>query len=195
MATGISSISTWVDVCNRALAKIGNVTISSLTEGSDAQKYCSLFLPEVIAETLDRFDHQATIKELELALDTETPLLDYAYQYKLPADFLRMIAVETDGDEYVVEGNYIKTDTNPVYIKYISMPETPVVLPPHIIRAITSELALKLAPPLTSDEALYARVDREASKAKKGSKITEASNKVQTGYYEEMGFNWYDELR
>lgn len=195
MATGITTISDWTDVCNRALAKIGKNSIESLTDGSPQQKQCVAFLSEAIIEILDTYSYQAPVKEIQLAMSVDTPLTTYAYQYPLPADLLRIEEVNTNETSFVIEGNNIKTDAEEVYLKYSAMPENPATMPQHIIRAISTNLALKICIPLIKDEVVYNRLEREMTKVLREARITESRNKVQADYESEMGFKFTDELR
>ena len=198
MGTGLSPISTWVDICNNALAKIHCGFIKSLDEGSANQAHCSLFLPQAVIEVLDQFDFQSVIRDVKLARELERPVFGYDFSYPLPTDFLRIkdiffdndIKAETQGD-YALEGNVIKTNAREVYLKYLAMPEHPGQLMPYLIRAIISSLALKLCVPLVSDTRLYQKVLMDYQKDIEQAKINDAHNTASR----QQRVQWYDEYR
>ncbi|MCL2480170.1 MAG: hypothetical protein FWF38_00510 [Spirochaetaceae bacterium] len=198
MDAGLSPISTWVDVCNNALAKTHNNLIAALDEGSENQKYCSLFLPQAVIDVLDVFNFQSTVTDIELARDAERPVFGYEYMYPLPSDLLRIIKIFFDNDintpaieDYAVEGNYVKTNAEKVYLKYIAMPENPTQLLPYQIRAIISSLALKLCTPLVSDNELYQKCLIDYQKDVEQAKINDAHNTA----HRKARVLWYDEER
>ena len=196
MATpGLSTISSWVDICNRALSRLGTKTISSLTDGSPNQKYCSIFLLDAVSEVLDAFDYHAAVRQLQLARDATAPLYGYDYQYPLPSDFLRIKETETGGDSYTIESGKILTNAESVFVKYIYLPETPIGLSSYIIKAIVAALAVRLAEPLISKDELYQKIYRDYEKSMAMAEEKEANNKEKYSYENEIGFTWYDGLR
>ncbi len=195
MASGISPIRTWLDICNSALLSLGTETITSLTDGSTNQGYCSVFLPEVVSDVLDEFEYQAAKKRLQLAAIAETPLWDYDYKFPFPSDFLRLVEVNTNGIDYTVEGNAILTNAVDVFILYEAMPDLPTKLSTYIVNAITACLALKLIEPVCSDDSLYPKILTRYENAMKKAVVKESNNNQETELYDELGFTWYDELR
>ena len=195
MAKGISPIRTWLDVCNSALTSLATDTITSLTDGTENQGYCSIFLPEVVAEVLDEFNYQSAKKRLQLNAITDSPLWGYDYKFPFPSDFLRLVEVETNGIDYIVEGNAILTNAVDVFILYEAMPDSPLKLSTYIVNAITAGLALKLIEPISSDDSLYPKISSRYEKAMKKAVVKESNNNQDTELSEELGFTWYDELR
>ena len=86
-------------------------------------------------------------KRVELAKDSTAPVVEYANQYTLPSDCLRVLKIHTGATDsiesqvdYVVEGRKIKTDEGTVFLVYISL-----VTDPNIYDTLTEALAAALA--------------------------------------------------
>lgn len=157
----------WTTVCNRALSRLGDESISALSEGSDSANLCIQHLGEAVGTILEGYDWNCLKKRVELAPLAESPVYGFDYAYQLPSDFARLIEVDCDEEEYSVEGNTILTDATEVYITYIHHPtDAPAALPESFLNAITMELCATLALPLTSNVSLHERLLERAATAR-----------------------------
>lgn len=152
MAVGYAN--TWLEICNRALARIGKPILSDLSSGGDLALYCNTFLGEAIEYVFSSLEWNALRVRVELARSATDPVYGYAYAYTLPVDFITIVDVETDGEEYEIEGQYILTNATSVYILYIPRIETPNILPGYLKKCISTHLAFLLSTPLTVSDGL-----------------------------------------
>lgn len=86
-----------VDICNTALAHLGNDnTISAIDppDGSTEAGYCKRFYPIARKELIERFAWPFAMKRQALALVTN-PSAVWAFAYQLPSDCLRPVRVLT----------------------------------------------------------------------------------------------------
>lgn len=165
MAGGISYGSSWVELCNRALARLGKERISSLTTGDELTNYCNIFLGEAIEGILSVHSWNGAKKRIQLAELAITPEYRFAHAYALPVDFVNLCSASIDDSEYWIEGSEFLTDEAEVWITYVARPSDPTILPGYLKLAITTKLAFLLTTPLTSSESLAQRIAAEAAAA------------------------------
>lgn len=133
-----------VEIANRAMDKLGALGLSPITNlSTDRTKEAKL---------INRMYHFLRKKELSanywkfakkrvtLAHDIDTPD-DYAYQYELPSDFLRIYKVGTNYP-YELEGRKILTDDGPsLSIQYIADITDPNLFDPIYSEAFAALIA------------------------------------------------------
>lgn len=115
-----------VDVCNRALDKLGQIPITSLTDGNTAANLCDRVWPITRDQVLREHPWNFAIRRTTTAPETSAPSWGFLYKHALPSNCLRLIEVDglTTG-EYLVEGRYILTDENVLYLRYLARIEDP----------------------------------------------------------------------
>jgi len=101
------------------------------------------------------------------------PILDYfsgfgyTYYAKLPSDLIRLVDLfryEDQRDErtaWVVEGGYVMSDYDTMYLKYIAKPTDTTELEPLCTNAVICNLALKLCTALQLDDDWAGRISDE----------------------------------
>ena len=164
----ITYATSWVNVCNRALSRLGAESITTMEEGTDRSILCLLHLPEAVETLIQGNDWNCLKKDVELVQSDKTLDYEYDYQYALPADYGRIIEVYPRGYKYSVVEDYLLTDLDEeVYLTYIYKPTAdPTTIPGTLLNAITMELAATLALPLTSNASLTERLERKAAAAR-----------------------------
>jgi hypothetical protein len=195
----------WVEVSNRALIALGQSKIQALDEGTQAANYCHLFLEEAVNHVASYHPWRATRTRLELARDATTPVSGYDYRYVLPVDFLSisrdelgpMVGTENDnrGILWEIEGSYILTDAETIWIVYHRTPETPVGLPPAFVRAITYDLAARLCTILTSSTGLSTKIEGNLAQALRDAVAADSSNAHDSTNLADNGYRFPDEAR
>ncbi len=89
------------------------------------------------------------LKRVELALSTTTPAYDYAYQFALPVDNLRILETNLSNTaEWKVENSFLLADSDSVKVRYISQVTDPAIFDSLFTEALSSRLAAELAIPL-----------------------------------------------
>lgn len=162
-----------VEICNRALVRLGEDTITSLSDDSDRARICNALYQEVLETTLSEYPWNCAIYRAELARLADTPVWDFAYAYQLPTDPYCLRVLETDLDiqdyPWQIEGRTLVTDANSVKIKYLALLDDPNNIPPLLRELIAIRLAAEACYPITGDAKLaisvwdlYARKEREA---------------------------------
>lgn len=193
--------SSWTQICNRALGRLGAHDISDLEDGSKDASYCNTYLGDAIEEVLAQWNWKSCRKRVRLAPDENRPAFGYAYQFSLPVDLIRIVEVyntsafspsEHDRSPYEIEGAYILSDYDELEIVYIARPVNPDKLSAGVRRAIYTSLAALLATPLTSNEQLIALIAAEKTQSIERAKIEDAQMSYDPLLNGEL---WYEDAR
>jgi len=147
-----------VGICNNALIKIGEETITSLTEDSKAARLCNQIYEQTRDSLLRSHIWNFAVKRLELAENTTTPLFGFGQSFALPSDCLRVLCIE-DSDiypdyVYQIEGRNLLTDESAAKIKYIARIEDPNEFDLLFTETLSARLAFELAYPLAESNTL-----------------------------------------
>lgn len=101
-----------VELCNKALRRLGEDPIIALDNNTTWGKRCSSALPEVVRTVLSLDAWRSCTKRIQLAAESSTPI-GFTSSYALPNDCLRLIALEqSQYQNWAVEGNKILTDNS-----------------------------------------------------------------------------------
>lgn len=153
-----------IQICNLALARLGDARITALTDATAQAQYCSLFYSQTLEELQTEFDWQFCRKLASLTADTTPPAFGYARRFAVPTDFLRLIRLNgIDEDENfskweIVDG-FIHTDlAAPAQIEYIANVTDSTKFPAVFVEILSAKLAANLALPLTGSKDLFAQM-------------------------------------
>lgn len=149
-----------IQICNLALARLGDARITALTDSTAQAQYCTLFYSQTVEELQAEFDWQFCRKQVNLTSGT-LPLTGYSIQYALPSDFIRAIrlgsidASENFGTWEIVGTNLHTNIASPVALDYIANITTTTSFPAIFVEALSMKLAAVLAMPLTGSKDLF----------------------------------------
>jgi hypothetical protein len=153
-----------IQICNLALARLGDSRITALTDATAQAQYCSLFYSQTLEELQTEFDWQFCRKLASLTAHATPPAFGYALRFAVPSDFLRLIRLNgIDEDENfskweIVDG-FIHTDlAAPAQIEYIAHVTDSTKLPAVFVEILTAKLAANLAMPLTGSKELFSQM-------------------------------------
>jgi hypothetical protein len=153
-----------IQICNLALARLGDARITSLSDATAQAQYCSLFYAQTLEELQTEFDWQFCRKLASLTADATAPAFGYARRFAVPSDFLRLIRLNgIDEDENfskweIVDG-FIHTDlAAPAQIEYIAHVTDAAKFPAVFVEILSAKLATNLAMPLTGSKDLFAQM-------------------------------------
>lgn len=161
-----------VQIANMALAKIGDEAsqITSFTEDSKEANLVNKFYEPSLREVLRMHEWKCAMTRAELAQDTSTPVFGWDYQYSLPADCVRPLQLFRTSSserfvkekvEWRVEGRKVLTNYDQVWMLYVKYLTDPNQMDELFIRCLYTQLAIKLAYPLTEDRQLVALLEDE----------------------------------
>jgi hypothetical protein len=118
-----------VEIANRALSKLGDKTIVSLTEDSNSARAINECYVLVRKNEIRRHPWHFAKKRALLAASATAPAFDFSYAYPLPSDCLRVLmphpesdSVQYDGKvDWKIEGRSILSDqAGPLKITYLA---------------------------------------------------------------------------
>ena len=171
-----------VDICNSALNLLGASTISALTEDSKNARLCNQRYEPIRDRMFRSHAWNCLTKRVELAKDSAAPVVEYANQYTLPADCLRVLKVHngtTDSIassiDYVVEGRKIKTNEGTVYLVYIATITDPNEYDTYLQESISSALAADIAYAITNNATLAKNYQETADERLREARFVDAT--------------------
>lgn len=146
-------MATNIDICNLALAHLGEAQITSLVEDNARAAACNLRYAFVRDEVLRSHRWNFAQKRVSIIAYLSAPAFGWAKGFPLPADCLRVLEFngteegQIVGNEYIIEGRSILTNATTANIVYVSREEDVTLYDSIFINA----LALKLAAALTEN--------------------------------------------
>ena len=150
-----------VDIANSALNLLGASTITALTDDSKNARLCNQRYEPVRNRIFRSHAWNCLTKRVQLAKDSAAPVVEYANQFTLPTDCLRVLKVHngtTDSIassiDYAVEGRKIKTDEGTVFLVYIALITDPNEYDSYLQEALAALLAADLAYAITNNATL-----------------------------------------
>lgn len=144
-----------VDLCNKALDKLGHGPITSLDDNTKAARLCTRNWPLVRDAVLRAHPWNFAIKRdvlapVDLTVTEAAKQWGFTYKFPFPADMLRLVEVrDLSTDEYQVEGRAILANTTALYIRYVWREEDPNQYDTLFFDAAAAHLAFELAEALT----------------------------------------------
>jgi hypothetical protein len=111
-----------IDIINAALAKLGEQALLAVSDPSPPGRLANRTYNDIRDALLREYPWNFAIKRTGLAAATAAPAWGYGRAFPLPADLLRLVQVENDGDEeWRNEDGTIVTDmASPLNILYVA---------------------------------------------------------------------------
>lgn len=153
-----------VDVINRALIKLGTPTVADPSEDSEQAIKAGLVFDSLLLAELRRNPWSFAVTRALLAPLATKPAYEWAYQYQLPADFVRVVQINDYWDfagvreatdaptvPYALESGMILTNfTAPLKLRYVrNVSSDPNSWDAAFIEAFACRLAEELSETLT----------------------------------------------
>jgi len=121
-------------------------------------------------------------KRVQLAADSDAPVVEYTNQYTLPSDCLRVLKIHTGATDsiesdidYVVEGRKIKTNEGTVYLVYIATITDPNEYDTYLQESISSALAADIAYAITNNATLAKNYQETADERLREARFVDAT--------------------
>lgn len=164
------------EIANRALDAIGADPIGSINDTTKAAGLCNRLMSPLLDDMLRQHPWNFAKARASLPALSDVPAWGFAYQYQLPGDFLRMIALNVSDPTtpYKIEAGRVLTDVGaPLGILYTQRITNDVSrLDPVFTTALVYALARDLAQPIAGSSTLrevmqgeYMRALRDARSA------------------------------
>jgi hypothetical protein len=161
-----------VDMANLALAHLKEPGIQAFDGSNTASRWFRANYAAKRDVALARADWDFAVKLATLGVSTTTPPFRWKYQYKLPADCIR-IPQQTEGGrpdgawlKYEVIGNHLMTDEKaPFCLRYVHRVASEFYFPPLFIDAFSYLLAGGVAHVIASKNSLVQTMMEAATAA------------------------------
>lgn len=114
-------MATDVSICSTALTLLGDTPIASLSTPNDMRAtLCANIYPHAKLDVLRAHPWNCLTKRVVLSPLSEVPEFEWGFQFTLPGDCLRVLAVGYDGEpeDYRLEQNTIKARSNVLRLLY-----------------------------------------------------------------------------
>lgn len=155
------------DLLNDALGQIGQARIAAIDDGTVSANRCQDFYPALRDAALVMAHWTFNTSRVELAQDVADPPFEFAFQYTLPADCLKVIEynganVDTSTStydrivlsRYKIETGKLLTNDGTVSIRYLARVENPALWNALFYQGVAAQLAGKLASAILKDAKL-----------------------------------------
>jgi hypothetical protein len=143
-----------VDICNRALDKLGQGSIVSLEDGTKAANLCNRNWPLVRDQVLRDHPWNFAVRRIILAPSESPPSWGFQYRSPIPADCLRLLEVrDLSTNEYQIESGHILSNESALYIRYIRRVTDPNNYDSLFSDAVATRLAFELCESMTQSNA------------------------------------------
>lgn len=160
-------------ICNLALLLLGEPPITNLTGPSPKSKStsaCDEWYDTCRRELLELCCWNFAIERKKLPLLNATPAFGYSYKYKLPAEFLKLVAIQ-DSDEtglnsidFKIEGDellYDNANGDPIEVRYVYDIEDVSKFSATFVTALVTSLAFRICIAINGSKTLYDRLGAE----------------------------------
>ena len=162
-----------INICSKALLKLGADGITSFADGSAEAEVASNLYPLVRDSLLSSYPWSFALAQKNLSRLAEVPLADYSYAYQLPNDFLRVVSAgigaKGRGLEYRIHENRLHTNLTEVNLTYIFRPHEstfPAFFVEALITKLASEMCIHLTESTSRAEYFAKQCEAETTKAR-----------------------------
>jgi hypothetical protein len=178
-----------VDICNRALQKLGSASITSLTDGSPEATACNLAYEPCKLALLEQHEWGFSIKRDALSADSPAPTWGRENAFSFPSDCLRLAHQYPEDNDYlidtIIEGRKILTNESaPLYIRYVYNVTDTNEMTPLFREALATLIAFELCEQITQSNTKKAQLENDLKKiiseAKRSNAIQQAAKDPPT---------------
>ncbi len=154
-----------IDLCSRALIKLGAEPISSFDDGNAEADVAAELYGHVRDAVISAHPWTFAQAQMTMAKLAATPVADYQYAYQLPSDFLRALSVGIDGKgsgvSYRIAEKRLHTDEDGIVLTYIFRPDE-TAWPPYFDHVLITRLTAEFCIPITESTTRAEKLDRLA---------------------------------
>ncbi len=155
-------------ICNIALIELGADPITAMTDPVKRAILCSARYTDVRQEVIRKHPWGCTKKLTQLAASPDAPAFNWANQYALPNDYIRIWGViDCDGrsldfSAWQIVGPWLMSDAGaPLNLQYgFDLTDT-TAMDALFVKAFAFKLALDIGPALVRDDARLARIEKK----------------------------------
>ncbi len=132
------------EICNLALAHLGQEPIITLDDSSKFSRLCKRFYSPVFEGLLRAHAWSFAINRTVLAQRAGRPAFGEENIFALPTDCIRVVEVNTSGLRYTIEKNNILTQAHSVELRYVQTVDNENLLDQSFIDAFALKMAVEM---------------------------------------------------
>jgi hypothetical protein len=156
-------MSSKIQICKLALGYLGEPELQSLSEISLRAEQMNLHYEPAVLDSLGKADWRFAVQKSALSREVAVPINEWAYQYTLPADFVRVVKLEPRSD-YEIFGRKLFSDATALDMDFVKrVTEDHFSTPFETLVAI--ELALRACMVITGDADLKVALTHDRRRA------------------------------
>lgn len=152
------------DICNTALARLGQDPITSITDDTDAAKRCDILFDEVADIVMASGEWSTLLAQQQLAKLTTNPVHEFDFQYQLPTNIIKLVSINDNAFHDIPfkrQGDRLLINTGTAAITYVKREPNTQLWGPHLTTAVSLKLASELALPLTNSAQIVDMLERK----------------------------------
>ena len=172
-----------LDLCSRALLKVGAQPIASLGEGTAEAEVAANLYPHARDALLSCHPWSFSTGQMELNRLDAVPVADMANAFQLPAGLLRVISAGSGrgrGIAYRIHEGRLHADPFQVTLTYVFR-AAEAEFPPFFASALVSRLAAEFCLPLTENTARAEMLHRVADADLRAARLTDSQQQTVRG--------------
>lgn len=182
-----------VSICNMALTNLGKDNISALSEATAEARACNQFFAHVRDTMLEAYPWRFAGKTQSIAQLTNDKPGAWAYAYQRPVDCLKVRWVRAEyslidpssdaeaiANPYDIEGTTIYCNLSPAFLRYTRQITDTTKFSPLFVEALSWQLAVRLAMPLTRDPKVRADAFQLALRTQGAAEVADANEVRET---------------
>jgi len=182
-------MATKIEICNKALQKIGARAINSLNEDSKNARAVTLAYESAKLAELRDHDWSFAIARAQLAASVTTPAFGYEAAYPLPSDFVRLVDPDlsdnsADLDWQIESGSILTNDEAPLNVRYVKNVSNANEFDVLFVDVLATRIAIEICEEITQSntklENLSALYEKSLAKAKKANGFERRRQKAPT---------------
>lgn len=150
------------EIASNALLLLGDKYIADLNEDSDRAQLVRSLYDQCRDAVIRAHTWGCCTKRVILSPMSTAPEFEWGYQFQLPSDCLRVIAIDFNGVfmDYKVEGKKVLADTNVLYLRYLFQNDDPSSYDAGFCDVLVARLAAEMAYPITKSASMKQQMDQ-----------------------------------
>lgn len=147
------------DILNIAMVKIGGPNITAIDDGTEAARILNRIYTSCLEAELAAHPWTFATTRALIPADAVAPVFGWKVSYPLPADYLKLVAINDNwlfyggcGPGYAIEGRAILTDLgSPLKVRYVRRLTNAGIFSPGFVQAFACRLAAESAEAITQN--------------------------------------------
>lgn len=151
-----------VEICNLALMKFGDITITSLEDASKQARACKVFYPLLRDQLTYSYPWNFAMRRADISAQiATTPAFEFDYAYALPADCLRVWELYGEAEFVVEYGELLTNEDTEIYIRYIRRVTETGRFSPAYVNCLATLIGAELSSKISDDQKMRASLLQE----------------------------------